>query len=368
MGKVYNTVEDFLSVCFEVTTNQPLDTRESVKTFDALLDKDSFGAVYETMKVLVQDEDCIYVLVSLPDAEEKNRWGNIGRQFVKKKDETDLSPNKKLWKRLTIEIITEWSALKRAMDNLVNGALIYLANDIAELNASNQPTSTVHKAGLYFCENVNGTGKLTLAGGGGDTHAVHHGTLKKDEKGDIVFEVNDLSFHAGYVADSIESEEAAYYISMIGEDNLLYVYTPDYIYDVGVEGAEKGSICTINNTFQVEGKLKKAVEALNNRLTRVEESIAEINKAIQSGLENMTIDFGQYEDSVSVVIMDPSTITRARMRNVKKLLISYGETMQQEYTEGTTINLGNADFIVLDITRTEEGQNATVGLTLKKNN
>ena len=86
MGKVYNTVEDFLSVCFEVTTNQPLDTRESVKTFDALLDKDSFGAVYETMKVLVQDEGCIYVLVSLPDAEEKNRWGNIGRQFVKKKD------------------------------------------------------------------------------------------------------------------------------------------------------------------------------------------------------------------------------------------------------------------------------------------
>lgn len=181
MGKVYNTVEDFLSVYFEVTTNQPLDTRESVKTFDDLLDKDSFGAVYETMKVLVQDEDCIYVLVSLPDAEEKNRWGNIGRQFVKKKDETtDLSPNKKLWKRLTIETINanndddEAGALIRAKNNLVNGALVYVANDIT------LGDGTTQKKGFYFCQNVDGEGRLTMAGGGVTTEEFNELNNKVD--------------------------------------------------------------------------------------------------------------------------------------------------------------------------------------------
>jgi hypothetical protein len=231
MGRHYDGAAG-LPQKYKVSAKQPIDIREIVDTFDDLLDNKMtfYNSAYKGMRVLVLDESCVYEMVS--DA---------------------FSKSSSDWKRLTIETITEWSALKRAMDNLVNGALIYLANDITELDASNNPTSTVHKVGIYFCENENGTGKLTLAGGG---------------------------------------------------------------------GAE---------------------------------------------LENLTIDFGQYEDSVSVVIMDPSTITRARMRNVKNLLISYGETMQQEYTEGTTINLGNADFIVLDITRTEEGQNATVGLTLKKN-
>ena len=117
-------------------------------------------------------------------------------------------------------------------------------------------------------------------------------------------------------------------------------------------------------------------EVVNNLTTDSADTAlsAAMGKALNDSINQLkeyrevSIDFGKNEDSVSVVIMDPSTITRARMRNVKKLLISYGETMQQEYTEGTTINLGNADFIVLDITRTEEGQNATVGLTLKKNN
>jgi hypothetical protein len=158
MGKLYNpdVLADLGS--YSIGVYHPFDVREIVSSFNDLLDVNTFeGTVYEGMRVLVMDEHNVYELISLNDSLGKYA---IGLQFS-----TDRSQNKKLWKRLTIENITEWSALKRAMENLVNGALIYLANDIAELDASNQPTETTHKAGLYFCQNAGGTGTLTMVGG-----------------------------------------------------------------------------------------------------------------------------------------------------------------------------------------------------------
>jgi hypothetical protein len=155
MGKLYETFDDQLGVNFAVTTYQPVDTRESVKEFNDLLDKRTFGYVYETMKVLVKEEDCVYLLVSKPDAAQNERGANIGRQF----DTKNLDNNKKLWKRLTIETITTKEALQRAKSNLINGALIYIAKDIT------LDDGTTQKRGFYFCQNVNGEGKLTLAGG-----------------------------------------------------------------------------------------------------------------------------------------------------------------------------------------------------------
>lgn len=144
----------------------PFDAREIVATFDDLLDEGTFKSrVYEGMRVVVIDECCIYELVSTT-TDGSNNKNNIINQFVEKIDETtDLSPNKKLWKRLNIETINanndndKDGALTRAKNNLVNGALIYIANDIT------LDDGTTQKSGLYFCQNVDGGGVLTMAGG-----------------------------------------------------------------------------------------------------------------------------------------------------------------------------------------------------------
>lgn len=163
MGKYFNPQpEGTLSSTFLLSYAHPFDLRDVVSTFDDLLDVATFDyAVYETMKVLVMDECCMYQLISSPDADEGLRKDGIVNQFKE-----DKNQNKKLWKRLTIETINANNdndaagALTRAKNNLVNGALIYIANDIT------LDDTTIQKSGLYFCQNVDGDGVLTMAGGG----------------------------------------------------------------------------------------------------------------------------------------------------------------------------------------------------------
>ncbi len=160
-----------LQIRYNVTCTNPFDIRDTVRTFEDLLDVDStFSyAVYETMKVLVRDEAVLYELIWPNDAtlDESLRGEMIGNAF----DDTNTGNNKKFWKRITIETIAEsvatdedmmkaQAALQRAKNNLVNGALVYIANDIT------LGDGTTQKKGFYFCQNVDGEGRLTMAGGG----------------------------------------------------------------------------------------------------------------------------------------------------------------------------------------------------------
>lgn len=231
MGRHYDGAAG-LPQKYKVSAKQPIDIREIVDTFDDLLDNRTtfYNSAYQGMRVLVLDESCVYEMVA---------------------DTFSKLPSD--WKRLTIETITTKEALQRAKDNLVNGALIYVANDIYEgevyefeevFNSSvyidteqelgdisnakigyfSGPKKFYHyifdkpyykvtddyltkafiapdtdpifiasdgskykytsgygdlepyvdampsmvKKGLYFCQNINGEGKLTLAGGGGE--------------------------------------------------------------------------------------------------------------------------------------------------------------------------------------------------------
>lgn len=143
-----------LSKGYNVVTMHPYDVRDIVETFEDLLSIETFDySVYEGMRVLVLDECNIYELIAV-DGE--YRRADIGNAFF-----IESYDKKKFWKRLTIETITTKEALQRAKNNLVNGALIYIANDIT------LDDGTTQESGLYFCQNVDGEGLLTMAGGGG---------------------------------------------------------------------------------------------------------------------------------------------------------------------------------------------------------
>ena len=80
----------------------------------------------------------------------------------------------------------------------------------------------------------------------------------------------------------------------------------------------------------------------------------------------VSIDFGKNEESITIAIMQPSIISSVKLVNVSKLLLSYDGKVQQEYTSGE-VDLGNSDYLVLEITRGIDATTAVVGLTLKKN-
>lgn len=368
MGKYYNPSQQTkLGVSYNITKSHPFDLRTIVGSFSDLINPNTFGAAaYDRMKVLVADEMNVYMLKATGD----NEPGNASWDF----DEEDYNNNKKLWKRLTIETITASKALHRAKSNLVNGALIYVANDVYEGEV--YEFEKVFDSSVYINteQELDDISNAKIGYFSGPKKFYHY-----------IFDGTYYTVTDDYLPNKAFSAPDTDPI-FIASDGSKYKYTSGYgdlepYVDAMPSIVKKGlyfcqningeGVLTLAGGSEVVNSLESVSEsaALSAAMGRkLNGAIKDLQVAVQNGLENITIDFGQYEDSVSVVIMDPSTITRARMRNVKKLLISYGETIQQEYTEGTTINLGNADFIVLDITRTEEGQNATVGLTLKKNN
>ena len=90
-------------------------------------------------------------------------------------------------------------------------------------------------------------------------------------------------------------------------------------------------------------------------------------KDVISSLKTVSVDFGNNEDSVSLVIMDSNvSITDVKLVNVSNLYISYGDVIKEEFN-GDEIDLGNSDFIILNIVRNSDSINAAVGLTFKIN-
>lgn len=134
----YEIGTEQLNADYTPSAKAPFDARRYVGTFEELLSLSTFKSrVYEGMEVVVVEENCIYQLLALEEAYKKN---NAYKQFSL---DIDL---KRLWKRTNIETITEKTALTRAKENLVNGALIYIANDVTEDDGN------VVKSGFYYCK------------------------------------------------------------------------------------------------------------------------------------------------------------------------------------------------------------------------
>ena len=92
----------------------------------------------------------------------------------------------------------------------------------------------------------------------------------------------------------------------------------------------------------------------------------ELNDSINQLKEyrEVSIDFGKNEDSITIAIMQPSIISSVKLVNVSKLLLSYDGQVQQEYTGGE-VDLGDSDYLVLEVKRGTDATTAVVGLPLK---
>lgn len=108
--------------------------------------------------------------------------------------------------------------------------------------------------------------------------------------------------------------------------------------------------------------LKNDLEYISSSSIISEEQLSQGLKEKLNGKE-VTIDFGIGEDTVTVAIMDPNTtLTKIKTKNVKSIYLSYGDVIKREYFSGT-VNLGTADFIVVNIVRESESVDAVVGIT-----
>lgn len=98
-----------------------------------------------------------------------------------------------------------------------------------------------------------------------------------------------------------------------------------------------------------------------------EEDIDEIATRVPHLYKEATIDFGDNEDTVSLALMDSATITKMRTSNVKEVYISYGSTIKQKVDISDTMNidLGDAEFIVVNIVRQSQSVDALVGITFR---
>lgn len=98
-----------------------------------------------------------------------------------------------------------------------------------------------------------------------------------------------------------------------------------------------------------------------------EEDIDEIATRVPHLYKEATIDFGDNEDTVSLALMDSVTITKMRTSNVKEVHISYGSTIKQKVDISDTMNidLGDAEFIVVNIVRQSQSVDALVGITFR---
>ena len=227
-----------------VTTKHPFDVRDSVETFNDLLDV--FGTfsyyVYEDMCVKVSDEGCVYQLISRPSAPTSDRGSNIGNQFYEEEDQ--WYKNKDLWKRLNTEIITTNAALKRAKSNLVNGALIYIANEVTEEN------DNVVKTGFYYCKSGN---SLISVGGEVTTEQftalsqLVDGKASKDEvTAAVTAAIGDLVGNAPDALDTI------YEIAAAIKDNPTVIVT---LQDSISKKADKTSVQEISDALNANNTL-----------------------------------------------------------------------------------------------------------------
>lgn len=111
-------------------------------------------------------------------------------------------------------------------------------------------------------------------------------------------------------------------------------------------------------------KISDSSVTLEKLSTDVQDKFTAIESQLTS--KSTSIDFGMNEDTTTLAIMDPSVITKIKTMNVSNLYISYGDVVKQEIDLSLSeqnIDLGDADFIVINITRTTAEIDAALGLT-----
>lgn len=270
MAKVYETGETpKLGVSYNITKTHPFDVREIVPSFEDLLDPiGSFrGNVYEDMRVLVADECCVYMLISRPNQPDDKRFGKIINQFeyaLEEGEVVDLEANKDLWKRLTIETITTKEALERAQGNLVNGALIYVANDIVS-------EDTTTKAGFYYCK--SGEDLKTV---GGEVTAEQFTTLNNK------VDVDDKVSTAIKAAIAALVDEAPEELNTLRELSAALQNNPDVI-------------ATLNEAIGTKANQSSLTE-LSAEVSRIDE----VAGAASASIDDLEASLGDYTDKAKI--------------------------------------------------------------------
>lgn len=365
MGRHYDGAAG-LPQKYKVSAKQPIDIREIVDTFDDLLDNRAtfYNSAYKGMRVIVLDESCVYEMVA---------------------DTFSKSPSD--WKRLTIEIITTKEALQRAKNNLVNGALIYISKDIDkrdvlnfdgyfgegtevivknDLNTEGLPIGcfqgTSAGAGAMFCYYSPGESREYLIKYVSDWEYDDGIYIYENaEDGNRYLMVNGFlePYEESDNSENIEQKAGLYFcekgvLTMAGgggED----IYTPnasDVTYD--------------NTTSTLEAKnVQAAIDELNSDLEEKEETINSLLKG-DLGVKSVTLMYGQNEDAITLALMRHNMkLSSIKVLGVDSVNISYGDTLHSEiYPEipEQPVNMGDADFMVIKITRDAENADAVVGL------
>lgn len=95
------------------------------------------------------------------------------------------------------------------------------------------------------------------------------------------------------------------------------------------------------------------------------EEIDDIASRVPRIFKETTLNFGANEDTLSVALMDDGMeLTEMRTSNVKTLYVSYGSVIKQQVGD-SPINMGDAEFLVVNIVRNTESTDAVVGLQFK---
>lgn len=95
------------------------------------------------------------------------------------------------------------------------------------------------------------------------------------------------------------------------------------------------------------------------------EEIDNIASRVPRIFKETTLNFGANEDTLSVALMDDGMeLTEIRTSNVKTLYVSYGSVIKQQVGD-SPINMGDAEFLVVNIVRNTESTDAVVGLQFK---
>ena len=85
------------------------------------------------------------------------------------------------------------------------------------------------------------------------------------------------------------------------------------------------------------------------------------------GSKHVTLMYGQNEDAITLALMRSNMkLSKIKVQGVASVNISFGDTLQQEIfpaLPAQPISMGEADFMVIKITRNAENADAVVGLT-----
>lgn len=108
-----------------------------------------------------------------------------------------------------------------------------------------------------------------------------------------------------------------------------------------------------------------SVRYVSQVLTAEQKSQVMKNLGINS--KNFSINFSSGEDTVSLALMDSNClITKIKYKNIKNIYLSYGEVLKEELNLETfsPIDLGEADFLIITVTKETENLDAVLGITL----